>query len=113
MFENFVLERQLYTWTKDPASDNNKEISIENGNVQQLGLRLRLEGFNKGNVEPFDIRKDLLFKLEHNHYTVGPNNDTHWLEKDYLQRWTTSEYEIVAGNWSDELVDEITDKLKG
>ncbi|MER2997919.1 hypothetical protein [Pontibacter populi] len=112
LFENFTLERLLDTWTKDPT-DIEKEVSIENGNIQNLGLKIRLEGFNKPGVEPFDMTKDLLFKLEHDNYTVGPNKNTTWLEKEYLQRWSASEYETIAGKWSDELVEEITEKLKG
>ena len=112
LFENFVLERLLDTWTKDP-SDLEKEVSIENGNVQNIGLRLRLEGFNKPGAEPFDITKDMLLKLEHDSYTIGPDKNNIWLEKEYLQRWTPSEYDRVAGKWSDELIEEITEKLSG
>jgi len=113
LFENFTLERLLDTWTKDPAADPDKEVSIDNGNVQYLGLILRLEGFNKPGVEPFDLRKDLLFKLEYNHYTVGPDKNTTWLERDYLQRWETADYETIASKWGDALVEELTEKLKG
>ena len=112
LFENFVLERLLDTWTKDPT-DSEKEVSIENGNVQNVGLRLRLEGFNRQGAEPFDITKDLLFKLEHDNYTIGPDKNTTWLEKEHLERWTTAEYETIATQWGDELVDEITEKLQG
>lgn len=112
LFENFTLERLLDTWTKDPANPD-KEVSIDNGNVQHMGLRLRLEGFNRAAAEPFDITKDLLFKLEHSNYTLGPDKNNTWLEKEYLQRWSTSEFESIAGKWSDELVDEITEKLRG
>ncbi|WP_162427225.1 hypothetical protein [Pontibacter pudoricolor] len=112
LFENFTLERLLDTWTKDPA-DNEKEVTIENGNIQNLGLKIRLEGFNKPGVEPFDMTKDLLFKLEHDNYTVGPDKNTTWLEKEYLQRWTPAEFETIAGKWSDELVEDITGKLQG
>ncbi|WP_242927378.1 hypothetical protein [Pontibacter vulgaris] len=111
LFENFVLERLLDTWTKDPANPD-KEISIENGNIQQLGLRLRLEGFNKVGVEPFDIAKDLLLKLEYSSYTIGTDKNTTWLEKEYMQRWEQAEYEMLAGKWSDELIDEITQRLQ-
>lgn len=111
LFENFVLERLLDTWTKDPASDPDTIISVENGNVQLLGLKLRLEGFNKSGVEPFDISKDLLFKLEYNTYTVGPDKNSNWLEKLYLQRWEKSEYEMIAGKWSDELIDAVMKRL--
>ena len=111
LFENFTLERLLDTWTKDPANTE-KEVSIENGNIQNVGLRLRLEGFNKPGAEPFDLTKNLLFKLEHNFYIVGPTKDINWLEKDYLQRWSVSEYDMVAGNWCDELIEELTEKIK-
>ncbi|NDK55280.1 hypothetical protein [Pontibacter fetidus] len=112
LFENFTLERLLDTWTKDPT-DNEKEVSLDNGNIQNLGLKLRLEGFNQGSVAPFDMTKDLLFKLEHDSYTVGPNKNTTWMEKAYLQRWSVPEFESIAGKWTDELVDEITEKLQG
>ena len=111
LFENFVLERVLDTWTKDPAADSDKAISIENGNVQQMGLKLRLEGFNKPGVEPFDITKDLVFKLEYSSYTVGPDKQNTWLEKQYLQKWESSEYGLIAEKWSEEVIDSITLKL--
>lgn len=112
LFENFVLERILDTWTRDPAGDSSEEISVEKGNVQQLGLRLRLEGFNKSGAEPFDITKSLIFKLDYNSYTVGPDKNSNWLEKAYMQRWETSEYESIAGRWSEELIDEIVGRLE-
>ncbi|WP_439879888.1 hypothetical protein ACSX1A_12005 [Pontibacter sp. MBLB2868] len=112
LFENFTLERLLDTWTKDPA-DPDKEVSIDNGNVQHMGLRLRLEGFNRAGAEPFDITKDLLFKLEPDSYMVTPDKNTTWLAKPYLQNWVQNEYESIASRWVDELVDEITEKLGG
>jgi hypothetical protein len=111
LFNDFGLERIIDTWTKDPAASSAVEVSIENGNVQQVGLRLRLEGFQRAGAEAFDVTKDLLFKLERNFYTVGPDKNINWLEKDYLQRWDKSEYEQIAGKWSEELIDEITQRL--
>jgi len=112
LFDNFVLERLIDTWTKDPAGHTATEVSLENGNVQQLGLRLRLEGFQGAGAEAFDISKDLLFVLEHNAYTVGPDKNNSWLEKDYDRRWEPSEYETVAERWSEELVEAITERLE-
>ncbi|MHC2993208.1 hypothetical protein OB13_17075 [Pontibacter sp. HJ8] len=111
LFNDFGLERIIDTWTKDPAAGSAVEVSIENGNVQQVGLRLRLEGFQRAGAEAFDVTKDLLFKLERNFYIVGPDKNINWLEKDYLQRWDKSEYEQIAGKWSEELIDEITQRL--
>lgn len=110
LFENFTLERLLDTRTKDPA-DPEKEVSVEQGNVQQLGLKLKLEGFNKPGTEPFGLTKDLLFKLHYNYYSVGPDKDTDWLEKDYLQRWQTDELQTIAGQFSDAVIDSLTEKL--
>jgi hypothetical protein len=112
LFENFVLERLLDTWTKDPAGDPSEEISLEKGNIQQLGLKLRLEGFNKAGIEPFDISKSLLFKLELHSYTVGPEQRTTWLEKEYLKRWEQSDYERIAEKWSEEIIDSITIQIE-
>ncbi|WP_299757984.1 hypothetical protein [uncultured Pontibacter sp.] len=112
LFDTFGLERVVDTWTKDPAADAATEVSIENGNVQQVGLRLRLEGFQKPGVETFDLAKDLIFKLEYNSYTVGPDKNTNWLEKFYLQRWDKSDYEEVAARWSEELIEELTQRLE-
>lgn len=111
LFNDFGLERIIDTWTKDPAASSAVEVSIENGNVQQVGLRLRLEGFQRAGAEAFDVTKDLLFRLERNFYTVGPDKNINWLEKEYLQRWDKSEYEQIAGKWSEELIDEITQRL--
>jgi hypothetical protein len=112
LFDNFVLEQVIDTRAKDPAADAAAEVSVENGNVRQMGLKLRLEGFRKGGVEAFDMTKDVVFMLEHNRYTVGPDKDNGWLEMEYGQRWTPSEYEAIAERWSEELVDELTQKLE-
>ncbi|SFH21322.1 hypothetical protein [Pontibacter chinhatensis] len=112
LFDSFGLERVIDTWTKDPASDADEVISVEKGNVQQLGLKLRLEGFQKPGVETFDLTKDVLFKLEYSSYTVGPDKNTSWLEKPYLQRWDTQEYKDIASRWSEELIDDLTQRLE-
>jgi hypothetical protein len=112
LFDNFNLERMIDTWTKDPAANSATEISIENGNVQQLGLRLRLEGFKKAGTDTFDLAKDLVFKLEPDSYTIGPDKHTSWLEKDYLERWDKATYEMIAGKWSEALIDELTQRLE-
>ncbi|ARS34291.1 hypothetical protein [Pontibacter actiniarum] len=112
LFHDFKLERLIDTWTKDPAADPDESVSVENGNVQQLGLKLRLEGFQRAGAEAFDISKDLLFKLEHHSYTVGPNKNDSWLEKEYHQKWEKSEYETIAEKWSEELIEELTQRLE-
>ncbi len=112
LFDNFGLERVIDTWTRDPASDADEVISVEKGNVQQLGLKLRLEGFQKPGVETFDLTKDVLFKLDYSSYTVGPDKNTSWLEKSYLQRWDKEEYKEVASRWSEELIDDLTQRLE-
>lgn len=112
LFDNFGLERVIDTWTRDPASDADEVISVEKGNVQQLGLKLRLEGFQKPGVETFDLTKDVLFKLDYSSYNVGPDKNTSWLEKPYLQRWDKEEYKEVASRWSEELIDDLTQRLE-
>ena len=99
-------------WTKSPDADEDTPISIENGNVQQMGLKLRLEGFQSAAAPPFDITKDLLFILGHNTYEVGPNKNTIWLEKLYFGKWTETETADVAQRWCDDLIEEITQRLE-
>lgn len=111
LFNDFNLERLIDTWTKDPADDM-AEVSVDNGNVQQLGLKLRLEGFTRAGAGAFDLNKDLLFKLDRNSYTIGPDKNTTWLEKEYLQRWETAEYETVASKWTEELIDAVTERIE-
>ncbi|MCJ8167317.1 hypothetical protein MKJ04_20925 [Pontibacter sp. E15-1] len=112
LFADFSLERLLDTWTKDPHASHDTVVSLENGNIQRLGLRLRLEGFQKVGAEAFDISKDLLFLLDQQFYTVGPDQHTNWLEKSYLQRWEQSEYDLIAERWSEDLIDDITQRLQ-
>ncbi|GAB3204326.1 hypothetical protein ABID22_003284 [Pontibacter aydingkolensis] len=112
LFHDFGLERVIDTWTRDPAAGDDEVVSIENGNVQFMGLKLRMEGFKRAGAGAFDMNKDLLFKLERSSYTVGPDKNTNWLEKDYTQRWETSEYEMVAAQWAEELIDAITQRLE-
>ncbi|WP_242916209.1 hypothetical protein [Pontibacter liquoris] len=112
LFHDFGLEIVVDTWTKDPDAEEGTPISIENGNVQQMGLKLRLEGFERAGAPPFDITKDLLLKLGYMSYEVGPGKNVVWLEKMYCQNWTKQEYEEIAGKWSEELIEEITQRLQ-
>ncbi|MBD1397102.1 hypothetical protein H9Q13_07985 [Pontibacter sp. JH31] len=112
LFHDFRLERLLDTWTREPGTDAKAEISIEQGNIQQMGLRLRLEGFERVGADNFDLTKDLLFKLERNFYTVGPDKENNWLEMDYLQHWDNAAYEMVAEKWVEQLIDDLTQKLE-
>ena len=111
LFNEYNLERLIDTFTKDPA-DETKEVSVENGNVQQLGLKLRLEGFTRAGAGAFDMQKDLLFKLERDSYTVGPDKNTTWLQKEYLQQWDVADYEMVATKWAEELIDAVTERIE-
>lgn len=113
LFENFTLERVINTWAKDPDVYMPQEISINNGNVQQMGLKLHLEGFNKPGAETFDLTKDLLFKLETKNYSVGQEAENTWLEKNYTEQWEEADYEMIADRWSEELIDVITERLSG
>ena len=112
LFHDFGLERVVDVWTKSPDADEDTPISIENGNVQQMGLKLRLEGFQSAAAPPFDITKDLLFILGHSTYEVGPNKNTIWLEKLYFGKWTETETADVAQRWCDDLIEEITQRLE-
>lgn len=112
LFNDFGLERVVDVWTKSPDADDDTPISIENGNVQLMGLKLRLEGFQSAAVPPFDITKDLLFILGHSTYEVGPNKNTIWVEKLYFEKWTETETADIAQRWCDHLIEEITQRLE-
>ncbi|WP_224996740.1 hypothetical protein [Cesiribacter sp. SM1] len=112
LFHNFLLEKAVDTWTKDPDANTDSAISIENGNVQQMALRLRLEGFQRAGVPAFDISKNLVFELGRAMYTVSPDKDGDEIEKQYYQPWTESEIREVAQRWCDDLIDEITQRLE-
>ncbi|MCC9166545.1 hypothetical protein [Pontibacter harenae] len=112
LFHDFKLERMLDTWTSDPQAEPDVEISMENGNVQLLGLKLRLEGFQRAGVQAFDISKDLVFKLERHSYEVKPDKQNVWLTKQYLQPWPADELEEIAEKWCEQLIDNITEKLQ-
>ncbi|GAB3811908.1 hypothetical protein [Pontibacter rugosus] len=113
LFEDYKLEKVTDTWTKDPHADDDTEISIENGNVQQVGLKLRLEGFNRAGADAFDLNKNLIFKLELYDYSVGSGTGNSWLEKPYLENWSDSEVDEIAVNWVEELIEEITQRVAG
>lgn len=112
LFHNFQLERVVDTWTKGPDASDSTPISIEKVNVQQMFLRLRLEGFQNPNVPSFDISKELLFKLWQYGYEVGPGQDNIWKEKEYYQPWNESEIREITQRWCAELIDEITQRLE-
>lgn len=112
LFHDFGLERVVDVWTKSPDADDDTPISIENGNVQLMGLKLRLEGFQSTAAPPFDVIKDLLFILGHNTYEVGPDKNTIWVEKLYFEKWSESETAGTAQRWCDDLIEEITQRLE-
>ncbi|RNI30598.1 hypothetical protein [Rufibacter latericius] len=112
MFDDFGLEKVVDTWTKDKHASSEKEISMENGNVQQMGLRLRLSGFQQAGGNTFDLSKDLVFRLEYSSYEVGPDKNSTWSEKAYLQAWSSQELEEIAERWSEEVIEEITKKVQ-
>ncbi|MBA9078749.1 MULTISPECIES: hypothetical protein [Rufibacter] len=112
LFDDFRLEKMADTWTKDKTNPTDKEISLENGNVAQIGLRLQLLGFHRAGADAFDLAKDLLFKLEHTSYTVGPSPDKTWLEKLYFEPWSSAELTDIASRWSEEVVDDLTQQLQ-
>jgi hypothetical protein len=112
LFHDFRLEKVVDTWSKDPDASDDTPISIENGNVKQMGLRLRLEGFQGAAAPPFDISKDLLFELMQAMYQVSPDRNGDKIEKYYYQPWTEAEIEEVAQRWCNELIDEITERLE-
>lgn len=112
MFENFGIELIVDTWTRGPRVEPEEEISIAQGNVLHLGIRVRLESFNRPGAEPFDLTKNLLFTLEEDDYTVGPDKQHTWLRKEYLQRWGKEEYASMAVKWSEEIIDDMTQRLE-
>ncbi|WP_161888127.1 hypothetical protein [Pontibacter russatus] len=112
LFHDFGLERVVDVWTKSPDADEDTPIGIENGNVQLMGLKLRLEGFQSAAAPPFNITKDLLFILGHSTYEVGPDKNTIWVEKRYFEKWAETETAESAQRWCDDLVEEITRRLE-
>jgi hypothetical protein len=112
LFNDFNLELVVDTWTKDPDVYYHEAISIENGNIEYLGLQLRLEGFLKPGVPPFDLYKELLLKLEPARYGLGPGKNVIWVEKAYDQTWTEIEIKEVADRWCSELIDDLTQRLE-
>lgn len=112
LFHDFGLEKIVDIWTRNADASDDTQISIENGNVQHMGLRLRLEGFQRAGAPPFDVTKDLLFKLDHTSYEVISGKNTVWLEKLYYEEWTENETAEIAQRWCEEVVDEITQRLE-
>nr|WP_240336954.1 hypothetical protein [Rufibacter sp. SYSU D00308] len=112
LFDDFGLEKIVDTWSRDRQMASDQELSLENGNVPLMGLRLRLNGFQAGGRHTFDLSKDLVFNLEYTSYTVGPDKNTQWLEKPYLEPWSTSELDEVAAQWVGLVIEEITQKVQ-
>lgn len=108
LFHDFRLERLVDTWTREQGA----EVSLDRGNVNRMGLRLRLEGFQRVGADNFDLTKDLLLQLDQNFYTLGPDPENLWLEKNYLDNWHESEYELVAEKWTEQLIDDLTQRLE-
>jgi hypothetical protein len=112
MFNDFNLERVVDTWTKDPEVYYHEPISIENGNIEYLGLQLRLEGFLRPGIPPFDLYKELLVKLEPARYGLGAGKNDIWVEKAYDQTWTEKELKELADRWCAELIEDLTQRLE-
>jgi hypothetical protein len=112
LFHDFKLERVVDTWTRDPEVYYPEPISIENGNIEYLGLQLQLEGFLKPGVLPFDLYKELLLRLEPSRYGLGASKNDIWVEKTYEERWTEAELQAVTDRWCGELIEDLTQRLE-
>lgn len=112
MFDDFRLERLVDTWTKEPDITPGTEVSIDQGNVQRMGLRLLLQGFHRSGVTPFDISRDLVLELEPYSYAVKADKHSSWLTKSYRHNWTATELEEVAERWCGQLIELITERLQ-
>jgi hypothetical protein len=112
LFNDFNLERVVDTWTKDPDVYYHEPISIENGNIEYLGLQLRLEGFLKPGVPPFDLYKELLLKLAPARYGLGTSKNDIWVEKTYEEPWSEGELREVTDRWCAELIEDLTQRLE-
>lgn len=112
LFHDFHLERVVDTWTRSPEASAGEEISLENGNVRQMLLRVRLEGFHCAGAPPFDVTKELHFQLKRSVYEVGSDKENAWVEKRYGQPWAESEIREVAQRWSGELIDEVAQRME-
>ncbi|MGV3504806.1 MAG: hypothetical protein ACO1O1_13945 [Adhaeribacter sp.] len=111
LFHDFNLEKVVDTWTREPGIYYPDPLSIENGNIEYLGLQLRLEGYNQPGVLPFDLYKELVLKLEPGRYGLGSGKNDIWVEKAYGQKWTKAELQEVSEKWCGELLDELTRRL--
>lgn len=111
LFDDFRLEKVVDTWTRNQENPSEKEPSLENGNVAQMGLRLQLMGFQRSGIAAFDVVRDLVFKLEHSFYTVGTDGATAWLEKPYYQTWSPTELDEIAQRWCEDVMDAIARQL--
>ncbi|QHL86482.1 hypothetical protein GU926_03105 [Nibribacter ruber] len=112
LFDDFRLEKVADYWTRDKDAASDKEISIENGNVAQVGLQLQLLGFQRPGVTAFDLQKDLVVKLDYTSYTVGPDRNTAWEEKPYFYDWSNQELEELAVRWSEAIIDDLIQQLQ-
>jgi hypothetical protein len=111
LFHDFKLERVVDTWTRDPEVYYPEPISIENGNIEYLGLQLQLEGFLQPGVVPFDLYKELLLKLEPARYGLGAGKHEIWVQKGYEQTWTEAELQALTERWCGELIEDLTQRL--
>lgn len=111
LFNDFKLERVVDTWTRDPQVYYPEPLSIEQGNIEYLGLQLQLEGFMKPGVVPFDLYKELLLKLGTRRYGLGGGRHDMWLEKDYDETWSEAQLQAVAERWCGELIEDLTRRL--
>jgi hypothetical protein len=112
LFNDYNLERVVDTWTKDPQVYYPEALSIENGNIEYLGLQLRLEGFLQPGIPPFDLYKEVLLKLDRAQYGLGEGRNSIWVEKTYEETWTEAELKQVAERWCAGLIEDLTQRLQ-
>lgn len=112
LFHDFLLEKVVDSWTQAPDARHEAPISLENGNVHYMGLRLRLEGFQRAGVPPFDVSQEFVFTLWRGGYSLGPDKKNIWEEKEYEHAWTATETEALAQRWCNEVIDSITLRLQ-
>lgn len=111
LFQDFNLEKVVDTWTREPGIYYPDPLSIENGNIEYLGLQLRLEGYHRPGVPPFDLYKELVLKLGPAGYGLGGSKNEIWTEKAYDQAWTKTELAEISEKWCGELLEEMTRRL--
>lgn len=110
-FTKVEIGRRINSTSHTHFTSTDLEANLLKENVYLLGLHLRMEGFKKAGAKAFGVFKDIFIETHQFKYDIGKEQGRLLMEKLYHQKLTAGEIKTLADQWSEEVVDEIADRM--